>query len=67
MNNSPNQNHLSCHNECIHRIDIIACAKTLATKWKMDIGRDGHWKPHVSNSSALSVPEISKAVAAQKN
>ncbi len=33
----------------------------------MDIGRDGYWKPHVSNSSALSVPKISKAVAAQKN
>ncbi len=26
MNNSPNQNHLNCHDdECIHRIDIIAC------------------------------------------
>ncbi len=33
----------------------------------MDIGKDGYWKPHVSNSSALSVPKISKAVAAQKN
>ncbi len=33
----------------------------------MDIVRDGYWKPHVSNSSALSVPKISKAVAAQKN
>ncbi len=33
----------------------------------MDIGRDGYWKPHVRNSSALSVPKISKAVAAQKN
>jgi hypothetical protein len=32
----------------------------------MDIGRDGYWKPHVSNSSALSVPKISKAVAARK-
>jgi hypothetical protein len=32
----------------------------------MDIGRDGYWKPHVSNSSVLSVPKISKAVAAQK-
>ncbi len=31
-----------------------------------DIGRDGYWKPHVSNSSALAVPKISKAVAAQK-
>ncbi len=25
MNNSPNQNHLNCHNECIYHIDIIAC------------------------------------------
>jgi hypothetical protein len=32
----------------------------------MDIGRDGYWKPHVSNSSVLSVQKISKAVAAQK-
>ncbi len=40
--------------------------KILGTKWRMDIGRDGYWKPHVSNSSALSVPKISKAVAAQK-
>ncbi len=40
--------------------------KILATKWRMDIGRDGYWKPHVSNSFALSVPKISKAVAAQK-
>ena len=40
--------------------------KILATKWRMDIGRDGYWKPHVSNSSALSVPKISKAVAARK-
>jgi hypothetical protein len=32
----------------------------------MDIGRDGYWKPHVSNSSALSIPKISKAVAAPK-
>ena len=39
--------------------------KILATKWRMDIGRDVYWKPHVSNSS-LSVPKISKAVAAQK-
>ncbi len=41
--------------------------KILATKWRMDIDRDGYWKPHVSNFSALSVPKISKAVAAQKN
>jgi hypothetical protein len=40
--------------------------KILATKWRMDIGRDGCWKPHVSNSFVLSVPKISKAVAAQK-
>jgi hypothetical protein len=40
--------------------------KNLATKWRMDIYRDGYWKPHVSNSSALSVPKISKAVAASK-
>jgi hypothetical protein len=32
----------------------------------MDIGRDGYWKPHVINSSELSVPKMSKAVAAQK-
>ncbi len=32
----------------------------------MDIGRDGYWQPHVTNSSALLVPKISKAVAAQK-
>jgi hypothetical protein len=38
--------------------------KLLATKWRMDIGRDGYWKPHVSHSSALSVPKISKAVTA---
>jgi hypothetical protein len=25
MNNSPDQNHLNCHDECIHRINIIAC------------------------------------------
>jgi hypothetical protein len=40
--------------------------KILATKWIMDIGRDGYWKPHVINSSALSAPKISKAVVAQK-
>ncbi len=40
--------------------------KILATKWRMDIGRDGYWKPHVINSSALSVPKILKAVAAPK-
>jgi hypothetical protein len=32
----------------------------------MDIGRDGYWKSHVRNSSALSATKISKAVAAQK-
>jgi hypothetical protein len=41
--------------------------KILATKRRMDIGRDGYWKPHVINSSALSVPKMSKAIAAQKN
>ncbi len=25
MNNSPDQNHLNSHDECIHRIDIEAC------------------------------------------
>ncbi len=25
MNNSPNQNHLNCQDECVHCIDIIAC------------------------------------------
>ena len=35
-------------------------------KWRMDIGRDGYWKPHVRNSFALSAPKISKAVVAQK-
>ena len=32
----------------------------------MDIGKDGYWKPNVSNSPALSVPKISKAVTAPK-
>jgi hypothetical protein len=32
----------------------------------MDIDRYGYWKPHVIDSTALSVPKISKAVAAQK-
>ena len=40
--------------------------KILATKWRIDIGSDGYWKPNVINSSALSVPKISKAVAARK-
>ncbi len=40
--------------------------KILATKWRMDIGRDGYWKPHVRNSFALSAPKISKTVVAQK-
>jgi hypothetical protein len=40
------------------------CPKKFATKWRMDIGRNGYWKPHVINSSALSIPKISKAVAA---
>ena len=32
----------------------------------MDIDESGYWKPHVSNSPALLVPKISKAVAARK-
>jgi hypothetical protein len=32
----------------------------------MDIGRDEYWKPHVINSSALSVTKKSKAVTAPK-
>jgi hypothetical protein len=32
----------------------------------MDIDKSGYWKPHVINSPALSVPKISKAVAAHK-
>jgi hypothetical protein len=33
MNNSPNQNHLNCHDECIHRIDIIACGFSIQTSY----------------------------------
>ncbi len=32
----------------------------------MDVDESGYWKPHVTNSPALSVPKISKAVAADK-
>jgi hypothetical protein len=32
----------------------------------MDIDKGGYWKPHVSNSPALSVPKTSKAVAGKK-
>ncbi len=32
----------------------------------MDIDESGYWKPHVSDSPALSVPQTSKAVAARK-
>jgi hypothetical protein len=32
----------------------------------MDVNESGYWKPHVINSPALSVPKISKAVAACK-
>jgi hypothetical protein len=32
----------------------------------MDIDEIGYWKPHVSNSPALLVPETSTAVAAHK-
>jgi hypothetical protein len=42
------------------------CPKILATKWRMDIDKSGYWKPHVSNSPALSVPKVLKAVAAHK-
>ncbi len=42
------------------------CPKILATKWRMDIDKSRYWKPHVTNSPALSVPKISKAVAALK-
>ncbi len=38
--------------------------KILATKWRIDIEKSGYWKPHVTNSPALSVPKISKAVSA---
>jgi hypothetical protein len=40
--------------------------KILATKWRMKNDEGGYWKPHVINSPALSVPKISKAVAARK-
>ncbi len=32
----------------------------------MDIDGSGYWEPHVTNSPALLVPKISKAVAAPK-
>ncbi len=32
----------------------------------MDIDKCGYWRPHVTNSLALSVPKISNAVAACK-
>jgi hypothetical protein len=32
----------------------------------MDIDERGCWKPHVSNSPALLIPQTSKAVAAHK-
>jgi hypothetical protein len=32
----------------------------------MDIDESGYWKPHITNSPALLVPKISKAVAARK-
>jgi hypothetical protein len=40
--------------------------KILDAKWRMDIDKRGYWKPHVSNSPALSIPKTSKAVAACK-
>jgi hypothetical protein len=39
----------------------------LATKWQMDISEDGYWKPRASNTSTLSSPKISKAIAACKS
>jgi hypothetical protein len=39
--------------------------KILATKWRMDNDKSGYWKPHVTNSPALLVSNISKAVAAR--
>ncbi len=45
---------------------ISLTSKNAGNKMGMDIGRDGNWKPHVSNSSALSVPKLSKGVATQK-
>ncbi len=41
--------------------------KILATKWRIDIGRDGYWKPHVRNSSALSAPKYQKLSKPPKN
>ena len=41
--------------------------KILATKWRMDISKDGYWRPRTSNSSVLSLPKISKTVAACKS
>jgi hypothetical protein len=32
----------------------------------MDIDKNGYWKPRVTTSPELSVPKISKAVAARK-
>jgi hypothetical protein len=40
------------------------CPKLLAKKCRMDIDKSGYWKPHVTNSPALSVPKTSKTVAA---
>ncbi len=33
----------------------------------MDIGRDGYWKPHVINSSALSVQKYQKLSQPKNN
>ena len=41
--------------------------RILVTKWRMDIDKSGYWRPHVSNSSSLSVPKISRAFKAVKN
>ena len=40
--------------------------KNIAAKWRMDFDESGNWKPHVTNSPALLVPKISKAVTARK-
>ncbi len=40
--------------------------KILVPKWRMDIGRDGYWKPHVRNSFALSAPKNIKSCHSPK-
>jgi hypothetical protein len=41
--------------------------KILATKWQIDISKDGYWRQQTSNSSVLSLPKILKTVAARKS